>query len=131
MGVLPGSISACIYASPLPAGTGPAAVAGTPGGSWQRPSLLPASMTLQLILPEYGQGAVSWSLASSLSLMRCISFLRAQLFVPPEFDLLYRGDGTHQSDQGGRLGPRICMGMMPLSTTYSEDVSEEAVCGLE
>ena len=96
----------------------PVAVAGTPGGSWQHPSLPLAPVTLQLILPGYGQSAASVSLASNLSLMRCISFLQAQLFVRPVFELLGRGDGTHQSDPGGGLGPRRCLGTMPLSHIY-------------
>lgn len=58
--------------------------------------------------------------------LQAFIFLQAQLFVRPAFELLGRGDGTHQLDQGGRLGPRTCMGMMPypVPTTYSEDMCE-------
>lgn len=76
------------------------------------------SVTLQLVLPEYGQGAASECLASSLSLMSCVSFLQAQLFIQPVFKLLGRDGGTHKSDPGGGLDPRTCLETMSLSHIY-------------
>lgn len=92
------------------------AMASTSGGSQQHPSLPPAPVALQLILPRV------WTRCCLLEfgfrpLSSCkLSFLYGQRLScwVGAMGLISR---TKEED--------------PVSTTYSEDMSEEAVCGLE